>query len=220
MPVSWNPRRRRHYRRNGVLPVSWNPAGVLGGVMDRVGKFADLSFWTREALPAAGGFVLSKVAGGIIYDLAEKAGIANVLGPSAKPYVRIVANGVGGAAASVILGRMIFRSKEIERGLWIGTVVSVAHSILKELLGGTDIGRTIGLDGLGDDVSDRMREAVARRVAQDLSGFGTYMTRDSLQRQGIGEYANMTALRNQPEFAPTPSADLREYEVNSTETRF
>lgn len=233
VPVNWNPRRRRRrYRRNSVLPLSWsrNPAGVLGGVLGKAQSFIDISFWTETAIPVAGGFLGTKVVGGMIHGALSKA----ITLPTGIPgtVIRLATDVLAASGLSYLAGR--FLGKKYEENVFLGGVVGIAHSVLKQLIGGTDIGRAIGLDGygmgLGDDLSEKMKQAVAQRVEAELSGMGAFLTQTALQRQGMagpveagvpaymGEFITDTDLRAQPNYAASPGGDLRDYDPNNDET--
>ena len=229
VPVSWNPRRkrrhasRRRYRRNSVLPVRWNPgsavsASPIKGILDRVKKFVDVQFWTQTAAPGVVGFTSTKMVGGFVYS--GIVGFLPKLDPNVDKVVRIgtdvlAASGLGWAASR-------FLGKSIGDAVWIGGVLSIAHSVLKAVLGGTQIAKVIGLDGLGSDLEERMKAAVAQRVAQELNGLGTYMNTTDLQPSlnGVGEFITDVGLRRQAGYAPSPNGDLRDYDPSNSETRF
>jgi hypothetical protein len=225
VPVSWNPPKRRRYRRNSVLPVSWNPGGSLsiGGVFGRAKSFVDIGFWTDTALPLAGGIVGTKLAGSFLSGFIEKATATMALPDIAKKVIRIAADVLGASVLSMLVTN--FLGKKRGDAVFMGGVASIAHTVLGQALGGTDIGRTLGLSGLGNDLTDKMRNAVAQRVEAELSGLnggvGTYVTQNALRQQsmdGVGEFVTDVELRRQNGYAPTPGGDLRDYDVNSTET--
>ncbi len=206
-PRYWhNPRRRRssrRYRNNPVLPISWNPGGMAGGVvgevLGRVKSFVDVTFWTETGLPAASGFFGSKAAGGFIYNQLPVALLQNI--PSvAFPYVRMATDALGGAGLAWLVGRFV--GKKQGDAVWLGTVVNVAYSALKALLGGTAIASTIGLDGLGDDLAARMKSEIANRVAGHLNGMGSYLRTTNTIPRGLNEYVTEGALRARPDYAP------------------
>ncbi len=225
-PVAWNRRRggHRRYRRNSVVPIAWNPlggltgrGGLLGGVLERAQRFLTVNFWTETALPAVGGFIGTKAIGSVINGFLADKLLKISPADAAAPWVRlgcdVLAVGVVSSVGSKFLG-----TKQGE-AIFIGGVVSSAHRVLKRLLGGTEIARMIGLEGLGNDYADRMREAVAQRVYSQLNGVGTYLQqRDMLPQPGVAEYVTERALRSQPGYAPLPSADMREYDVARSET--
>lgn len=226
VPMSWNSRRRRshgrrRYRRNPVTRFfAFNPGGGGGGnplaaVMDRAKSLIDVQFWTETGVPAAVGFFGSKTLGGIVHawTVEKFAGI----GPTSPyfPYTKALADTLSGAGLAWAAGR--FYSKKAGDAIWLGTVVNVAYSLLRSLLGNTDIGRAIGLSGMGDDLSDRLKDAVTQRVRQSLSG---YLNTSALRRgtsAAMGTYANETTIARGT-YAPGPRADLRDYDVASTET--
>lgn len=207
-PRYWhNPRRRRssrRYRNNPVLPISWNPAsalgvgGPVGSVIGRVKSFIDVRFWTETGLPAASGFFGSKAVGGFIYNQIPASILSNVPA-QAFPYVRMATDAVGGAGLAWLVGRFVGRKQGDM--VWLGTVVNVAYSALKALLGGTDIARTIGLDGLGDDLASRMKQEIANRVQNSLNGMGSYL-RTTNVRGAMGEYVTEGAMRMNSAYAP------------------
>lgn len=227
IPVSWNPGRRRRYRRNSILPVSWNPGGggglSIGAVFSRAKSFIDVGFWTDTALPLAGGIVGTKLAGAFVSGLIEKATATMALPDMAKKVIRIAADVLGASVLSMLVSN--FLGKKRGDAVFMGGVASIAHTVLQQALGGTEIGKTLGLSGLGDDLTDKMRNAVAQRVEAELSGLnggvGAYLTQNQLRSQsmdGVGEFVTDVELRNQNGYAPTPGGDLRDYDVNSTET--
>ncbi len=219
-PRVWhnNPRRRRSYRRNPVLPISWNPIKLAGGapgqILGKLKSFVDVRFWTETGVPAAAGYFGSKLAGGFVMEGLNKVGIAAQVPAVAQPYLKIVADALGGAGLSYLVGRFV--GKNAGDSVWLGTVVNVAHAVLKQLFGGTEIARKIGLDGLGDDLAQRMKEAIAARVQGNLNGMGSYLRTTNLlpSRVGVGEYVTEQALRMQPSYSPAPGG-LRDYDVTN-----
>jgi hypothetical protein len=208
-PRYWhNPRRRRssrRYRNNPVLPISWNPGGMLSGgpigeVLGRAKSFIDVRFWTETGLPSAVGFFGSKAAGGFIYNQLPVSLLQNI--PSAAfPYVRMATDALGGSLLAYLVSRFV--GKKQGDSVFVGTVVNVAYSALKALLGGTAIATTIGLDGLGDDLANRMKREIANRVAGHLNGMGSYLrTTNLVPRNGMGEYVTENALRSSATYAP------------------
>jgi hypothetical protein len=225
VPVSWNPRRRRshrRYRRNSVLPISWNPGGALSGAIARVKRFTDIKFWTETAVPAAAGFVGTKTVGSMLQGAISKAitlptGIAGSV-------VRVASDAVAASALAWLVSRFV-GSKQGE-AVFLGGVVGITHSLLVEVLGGTTIGKAIGLSGFGDDLSDRMRQAVAARVAAELSGYpgmGEHITMDALQTRmvpGLSEYVSDEALRARSGYSASPSGRLSDYDPTNDSTIF
>lgn len=205
------------------MPVQWNPAAGLEGVLHGAGRFIDIDFWTKTALPAAAGFVGTKIVGGFVTGLVAENVLKISSADAAYPWVRLGGDILSASALSWAVGRFV--DKRMGQTVFLGGVVSIAHSVLKMLLGGTDIGRAIGLDGLsglGEDLSAQMKRAVAQRVAAELSGanLSTYMTDVDLQRQLSGptlnEFVTDVALRRQPAYGPT--GDLRDHDVLRQET--
>lgn len=196
-----------------------NPAGAISGVVSRVKSFTDIRFWTETALPATAGFMGTKVVGGLIYGfVGEK--LMGLTGVEAHaPYVKIGSQAIAAAGLSLLVSRFVGAKQG--QAVFVGGVISVTHALLKQILGGTQIASAIGLDGLGDDLSSRMREAVSRRVEQNLRGMGTYLTLERGTRMnGMGAYVTERELRARQNFAPAPNADLRDYDVSRTETAF
>lgn len=188
-----------------MLPISWNPGGMLSGgpigsVLGRVKSFVDVSFWTETGLPAATGFFGSKAAGGFVMSMLDKAGLSAQIPAVAQPFIKITADALGGAGLAYLVGRFI--GKKQGDAVWLGTVVNVAYSALKQLLGGTEIAKTIGLDGLGDDLAARMKQEIANRVAGHLNGMGSYLRTTNTIPRGMSEYVTENALRSQPTYAP------------------
>lgn len=162
-------------------------------------SFIDVKFWTETGIPAAGGYFGSKAAGAALLSFVP-ASLTDQLPVAAKPYLKLVADGVAGATLSWAIGR--FYDKKAGDAFWLGTVVNIAHSLLKQFLGGTDIAKTIGLDGLGDDLADRMRAEIARRVEASvnggrLNGVGSYLRTTNLQ-----EYVTERDLRGRASYSP------------------
>jgi hypothetical protein len=222
VPVSYNPRRR--YRRNSVLPISLNPNGIVGDLMRKVQSLVNVSFWTETALPTTAGFLGSKVAGGFVHGLVEKTGLLSKL-PAPEysiPVVRAITTAIGGALVAKGVGMV--KGRGAEDKAWLGTIVAVTYDLLKAFLGGTQIGNAIGLSGFGNN---EMQNAVAARVQRELmmsgavlNGMGTYLDTDDLQRQRMGAFLTDEGLRKQNGYAPTPGGDLRDYDVSRTETNF
>ena len=224
-PRTWhnNPRRRRRsYRNNPVLPISWNPAralglgGAPGQILGRMSSFIDVKFWMSTGLPAATGFFTSKAGGQIILDTV---GRFVTVPAAAAPYAKMAADALAGAGLSYVVGR--FHSKQAGDALWLGTVVNVAHALLKNVLGGTEIAKKIGLDGLGDDLAQRMREQILSRVNGNLNGMGDYLRITNVPNRGpMGEYVTEQALRMRGGYAPGPGGDLRDYDISNQESGF
>jgi hypothetical protein len=190
-------------------------------VLSRAQSFLDPAFWMQTAVPAAGGFIGTKMVGGIIHGVVSKfagspMGIAGTV-------LRLGSDVLAASGLSYLAGR--FLGRKYGEAIFVGGVVGITHSVLRELLGGTAIGSAIGLSGLGADVEDRMREQVARRVEAELSGMGAYLTQDALTPQalhgGMGAYLTErdmvpqvpdTLLRSSAAFAPSPSAGVADYD--------
>jgi hypothetical protein len=233
---AFNPRRRRHhsrrrhhgrrrsYRRNPVLPIfAFNPGGggdILGSVMSRAKSLIDVSFWTDTGVPAAVGFFGSKALGGMLhqYTLTQFAGIA----PTSPyyPYTKALCDTLSGAGLSWAAGR--FYNRKAGDAIWLGTVVNVAYTLLKSLFGSTSFGQMIGLSGMGDDMSDRMKDAVVSRVRANL---GAYLTKGALRTNltralnggtGVGSYATQRNLRSA--YDPSPRGLVSDYDVTNTDT--
>lgn len=219
-PRFWhNPRRRRggrRYRNNPVLPISWNPAkalglgGAPGQIVGRLGSFIDVKFWTETGVPAAAGFFGSKFAGGFVVDMLSKVWTPPA---AAAPYVKMGADALAGSGIAFLLSN--FGMKKQADSFWLGTVVNIGHALLKQLLGGTEIAKKIGLDGLGDDLADRMKEAIAERVNGALNGYGMGSYLRTTNLNGIGEYVTENALRMRPAYSATPGANLKDYDVTN-----
>jgi hypothetical protein len=186
-------------------------------MLGRAQSFLDLRFWTGTAIPAAGGFLGTKMLGGMLYGtlsnvLPIPAGIADKV-------VRIASDVLAASGLAWAVGRFI--NPRMASNVFLGGVVGIAHSVLRELLGGTTIGNAIGLSGLGTDLEDRMREAVAARVNAEMSGYdggmGHYLSLEDLSGRtatpsGVGEFVTDAGLRNSYGYAPTPGANLRDYD--------
>lgn len=212
-----------------MLPLSWNAGGdPISGVMKRAEKFIDVGFWTDYALPGAVGFAVTKVGGGLIRE-----GLAKVFTAPTGTLGTVFRFGTDALSASVLswlVGRFI--GKKYEERVFFGGVVAIAHGVLKEVAGGTTIGRYMGLDGLGDDLSSQMKDAVAKRLEAELSGgvgnTGAFLTEREMVPQAsiagdsgvnggmVGAFVTETALRMQPGYAPT--SDLRDHDPTNSET--
>lgn len=225
VPVSWNPRRRRshrRYRRNSVLPMAWNPGGALSGAISRVKRFTDVRFWTETAVPAAAGFVATKTVGGMIQGALSKAVTlpTGVVGS----VVRVASDAVAASALAWLVGRFVGQKQG--EAVFLGGVVGITHTLLKELLGDTAIGKAIGLSGLGDDLSERMRQAVAARVASELSGYdglGHFLNVEDLSSRmvpGLGEFVTDDAMRGRAGYTGSPSGRLADYDPTNDSTSF
>lgn len=200
VPVSWNPKRRRSsrrrgYRRNPVLPFfAMNPADPGASIISRVKSLIDVSFWTETALPGAAGYVASKSLGQMIYNYIPVTLLTTV--PQVQPFFLAGCQAVAGAGLSWGVGKFV--GKKQGDAVWLGALVNVSVTLLTTLLQtyAPSIATSMGLSGLGNDVSDRLKEAVTKRVQASLSGYlttghlrnntarnllhGTYMTTDSL----------------------------------------
>lgn len=203
-----------------MIPVSWNPARTISAapqaILGRLKEFVDIKFWTETAIPAVGGFVGSKTLGAVVFDLAN----TNVLkldpASTTGKIARLASNGLAGSALAFAVERFlpIGNRRKIADGIWTGVAVSVAHDALRLILGGTEIARVIGLDGMGNDVSSRMRDAIRRRMA--VNGVGTYMTYGPATRlQGLNEFVTDRELRAQNGYAPTPGGRMADYDIHA-----
>lgn len=190
--------------------------GAPGQILGKLGSFVDVKFWTETGIPAAAGFFGSKAVGALVLETAVKFGLP--IPAVAQPYAKLAADALGGATLAYLVGR--FYNQRAGDSVWMGTVVNIAHALLKKVLGGTDIARKIGLDGLGDDLAQRMKDEIARRVQSNLSGMGSYLRSTNVPVRGMGEYVTDRALRGRPSYAPTPSGDLKDYDVTNQETSF
>jgi len=202
-----------------VLPFfDFNPAGgnPLNEVMSRAKSLIDVRFWTETGIPAAAGFFGSKALGGLVHSqVVERfAGI----GPTSPyyPYTKAVADTVAGAALAWAAGR--FYSKKAGDSIWLGTVVNVAYSVIRQVMNqfAPGLAAQIGLSGLGSDLSDRMKEAVASRVKASLGSYLTVNANRNMVRP-MGTYATVNNVRNDS-YDPSPRGDLRDYDVANDET--
>jgi hypothetical protein len=203
-----------------VLPFfAFNPGGgsdPLSFVMSKAKSFIDVRFWMDTGVPAAVGFFGSKAAGGLLhqYTLTQFAGI----GPTSTyyPFTKALCDTLAGAGLSYATSR--FYSKKAGDAIWVGTVVNVAYTLLKTFFGSTSIGQMIGLSGMGDEMSDRMKDAVVQRVQQNL---GTYMTKNSLnagiRKPSLSSYATRASMRDAT-FDPSPRGMVSDYDVSNTDT--
>jgi hypothetical protein len=170
----------------------------MAATVGRLKTFVDVKFWTETGLPAAVGFIGSKTVGGmVITQIAKVDAIKKMIEGKVAPYVRVACDAMGGGLLAWTTSR--FYSRKAGDAVWLGTIVNVAHSILKVLFGGQQWAKDLGLSGLGDDLADRMREAVAQRVQNDLQGLGEYMTAGKTR---LGEYVTEGALRSRSGYTP------------------
>lgn len=228
VPVSWNPRRRkshrrRGYRRNPVLPFfAMNPGSSVGdpvgAILARAKSLIDVSFWTDTGLPTAVGFLGSRTLGGLLhqYTLTQFAGIATT--STYYPYTKAACDALSGAALAWAAGK--FYKKQAGDAVWMGTIVNVAFSLLKTLFGSQSWAPMVGLSGLGQDVSDRLKEAVTKRVQAQL---GSYLTtgrlRTNTARHGMaGSYMTVDSLSPKTTFDPSPRMNLRDYDPTNDTT--
>lgn len=206
-----------------MLPFfAFNPGGggdILGSVMSRAKSLIDVRFWTETGVPAAVGFFGSKAVGGLIhqYTLTQFVGI----GPTSTyyPFTKAACDAVAGAGMAWATSR--FYSKKAGDAIWLGTVVNVSYTLLKtvfNMLGLQSTAAAIGLSGMGDDISDRMKDAVVQRVQANL---GVYATRRALARgtaqPSLSEFATRPKL-NSMTYDPGPRARMADYDVTSTDT--
>ncbi len=217
VPVSWNPRkrrgsrRRRSYRNNPVLPFfAMNPAsGAVAGILGRLKTMVDVSFWTETALPVAAGYFGSKVIGNKVYNLIPVAILQNV--PSvAFPFIKSAVNAASGAVMA--WGAEKFISKKVADGIWSGTVVGVAADMIKQLLDSfaPGISASLGLSGLGQSVDDRMKDAIAARVRNNLQGYLTVRNiRENVARpmNGVGS-TYVTTRAGRSTYDPSPRLQM------------
>jgi hypothetical protein len=199
----------------------------MGAVLGKAQSFVDVRFWTDVALPAVGGFIGTKTVGGMIYGAVGKAiaiptGIFDTL-------AKIGADVLAASVLSWGVGRFIGRSQG--QNVFLGGVVAIGYDVLKALIGGTDIARTIGLEGLGDDAATaRLKEAVARRVEAEmhgLYGYGSYLTREDMGMQGMDAYLTRqdmvpqmmgdSLVRRLPNYSALPTGSIADYDVARTE---
>jgi hypothetical protein len=209
---SANPRRRsrRSYRRNSVLPVSWNPAGSMLADIP-VTKFIDPAFLMNTALPAAGGFIGTRALSGMAYN-------------AMLPYLPAMAKeGIPGTIVKIanealvasLLGWGVgkFLSKQAGQYVFLGGVVAVTYTAIQQIL--PAIGVTIpGMAGFGEDaLTARMRQAVAAQVQARLSGLGHYQTVTDLDPQrmakvngGLGAHLTREDMGAQSNYSASPTA--------------
>lgn len=162
-------------------------------------SFVDVKFWTETGVPAAAGYFGSKAAGAALLGFVP-ASLTSQVPAVAQPYLKMAADGVAGAILSWAIGR--FYDRKAGDAFWLGTVVNIAHAVLKQLIGGTDIARTIGLDGLGDDLADRMKAEIARRVQASVNGGSLNGVGSYLRTTNLNEYVTENALRSRSTYSP------------------
>lgn len=217
VPVMWNSRRRssRSYRWNSVMPFQINPGAAIASIQRRAMSFVDVQFWLQDALPLAGGFVASKTVGAMLYGVIGKAVALPAIADKA---VRIASDAL--AATGLAYAAGMVAGRRVADNVFLGGVAGVAHSVLREILGGTAIGSAIGLSGLGDDLAERMKYEVQRRVEAEMSGMGAFLTQTDLNLQGLGAYLNQTDLQSQmlganlinsPGYSALPNGSLADY---------
>ena len=219
-------RRRRSYRRNGVLPINWNPVAAGGDIMSRVKQVVDISFWTETGLPVSVGFFGSKIVGGQVYGLVFSSGttpLASYVPIAAIPFVRAAVNAASGAAMAWAAGKVA--SKKVADNIWLGTVVGVASDLIRQLLMAyaPSVAASIGLSGLGADLTEAMKANIAKRIQGGVNGLGTYLTRERLQNN-LAEYVTDRSLRQNAAYAPGPGgslrSDLADYDHTNSDTTF
>lgn len=221
LPVQWNGRRRR-YRRNGVLPIRWNPAGSLAAapreILGKLKTFVDVSFWLNTGVPSVLGFVGSRTLGNRVYEqISSRVNVPTVIAPVAK----IASHAAAGATLAYVAGRFLplaSRAK-IAQSLWLGTVISVAHSVLLEFLP-SNVKSAIGLSGMGENLSVRMREAVQRRVRNNMHGLNAYMTRREVSGLPVGSFVTEREMRSQSGYSALPTGALNDYDVANPASAF
>jgi hypothetical protein len=170
-------------------------SGPLGAITGRMKDFIDVKFWTETGVPAAAGFFGSKALGGMLMSYVPPTVMAQIPA-AAQPYAKMAADSVAGALISWAISK--YYDKKAGDAFWLGTVVNVSYSLLKQLLGGTAFAATIGLSGLGDDLADRMKAEIARRVQTSINGGRLNGTGGRLN--GMGSYLRTTNVRNLNEY--------------------
>jgi hypothetical protein len=209
-------------RTSSFRNVGASEGGAATRLWARVKRFTDVKFWTETAVPAAAGFVGTKTVGVIIRDSLSKV-VALPTGVMGS-VVRVASDALAASALAWLVGRFV-GAKQGE-AVFLGGVVGITHSVLKEVLGGTTIGNAIGLNGFGDDLSERMRQAVAARVASELSGYdgmGHFLNMEDLNTRmvpGLGEFITDEALRGKVGYSASPSGRLADYDVTNDSTTF
>jgi hypothetical protein len=226
VPVSWNPRRRRSsrrrgYRRNPVLPFfAMNPVADVSGIIGRVKSMIDVSFWTETGLPATVGFFGSKALGQMVYNYIPVTLLTTV--PQVQPFFLAASQALSGAGMAWATGK--FLGKKQGDAVWLGTVVNVSYTLISTLLKAyaPSVAASIGMSGMGDAVSDRLKEAVTKRVQASLSG---YLTVNKLrtntahhgQRALHGSYMTVESLNPKTSFRPGRMDMAGEIADDSTE---
>lgn len=202
-----------------------NPASAIEGVLGGTRKFINVDFWTNTALPLAAGYLGTRALGGIIYTTVGEKLLKIDPASSMAPWAKVGADILSVGALSYLVGR--FGQSRWKEPVFLGGVLSIAISVLKLLIGGTDMAKAIGLEGLGDDGRAALRADVAQRVAQafGVNGLNEYLTDRALQPQrlagvGVGEFLTDRALTMQPSFAPLPGGShaVADYDPTSSDT--
>lgn len=201
--------------------MAFNPgssSSPVTDIMNRAKSLIDVKFWTETGAPAAVGFFGSKTLGGIIhtYTLTAYAGITPT--SASYPYTKALCDTVAGAVMAWATSR--FYNKKAGDAIWLGTIVNVAYSIIRQVMltYAPSVAASIGLSGLGSDLSDRMKQAVTERVKASL---GSYLTVNSMQRntaRPMGTYMTVNSLSAKTAYDPSPRGDLRDYDVANNET--
>jgi hypothetical protein len=222
VPVSWNPKRRRssrrRYRNNPVLPFfAMNPAQDVGGIVNRVKSMIDVSFWTETGVPATVGFFGSKALGQMVYNYIPVTLLTTV--PAVQPFFLAGTQALSGAGLAWAAGK--FLGKKQGDAVWLGTVVNVSYTLIQTLLNtyAPGMAASIGMSGMGDDVSSRLKDAVTKRVQASLSGYLTVgKLKTNTARPLHGSYMTVDSLSRKTSYSPATRMSMGENDVANDST--
>jgi hypothetical protein len=206
-------RRRRHYRRNPVLPVSWNPSGASSdNLIGRFKGLVNVDFWKNTALPAAGGYWGSKLVGNQVWNLVMLQGptgtnFASMIPTPAIPFAIATVNTITGGLLAWGVGKINRKWGDM---VWVGTILASTTDLIRTLMLTylPTQAAQIGLSGLGADLTSAMKENIAKRIQAGMhGGMGAYLTKGAMRTNtvhsrhthhnvnGVGAYLTKRELR-------------------------
>ena len=184
-------RGRRRSRRNSILPFPtvYNPVATL---QHHVKELTNVNFWTREILPLAGGFLGT----GFVAAQAR-----SLIGLSDTGIVKHLTN-IGGALVLSSATALISKDRALTSRVFAGGLVYAVYGILHDLIGKTEVGKALGLSGLGHGhgLSSDLRSRIANSVASDVDayegGVSDFLTSQSLRSDTdyLGDYATAQGI--------------------------
>jgi hypothetical protein len=218
-PTVYNPRRKRRKsrrnarrparrrRRNAILPFPtvYNPMATL---QHHARELTNVNFWTREILPLAGGFLGT----GFVAAQAR-----NLIGLSDTGIVKHLTN-IGGALVLSSATALISKDRALTSRVFAGGLVYAVYGILHDLIGGTEVGKALGLSGLGHGLSNDLKRRISRSVAHDVNaysgGVSDFLTSQDL-RSGtdyLSDFATAQGIDHAPHEGgmPAPVMELED----------